>query len=345
MATQAATRPLTLDYVKTIGINNNGFNGRGFTNPYDLAVSRDGRIFVLNRCDEARFTAIRVGICNLEEEYLDEFGNGGGDGDGQFVLPVAMAFDSQERLYITDEYNHRITVVDSSGVFLSKWGVRGSGDGEINGPSGIAIDADDNIYLADQHNHRVQKFTAEGQYLGKWGQYGSGEGQFNLPWGVAVDSQGDVYVADWRNHRVQKFSPDGEFISSFGEAGEGDGQLRNPSGVAVDPEGYIYVADWGNERVQVLGPDGSHQLTLRGQSTVSKWAQQFLDANPDEETERVKSNLIPDLPTHLSTLYHISSQTEPYFWGPVSVKLDGEGLLYVTEANRHRFQVYQKRQG
>jgi hypothetical protein len=56
-----------------------------------------------------------------------------------------------------------------------------------------------------------------------------------------------------------------------------------------------------------------------------------------------KANLFPELPAHLNTPYHISSQTEPYFWGPVSVSLDREGRIYVTEANRHRFQVYQKR--
>jgi hypothetical protein len=52
---------------------------------------------------------------------------------------------------------------------------------------------------------------------------------------------------------------------------------------------------------------------------------------------------MPELPAHLNTPYHVSSQTEPYFWGPVSVSLDREGRLYVTETNRHRFQVYQKR--
>ena len=50
-----------------------------------------------------------------------------------------------------------------------------------------------------------------------------------------------------------------------------------------------------------------------------------------------------NLPPHLNTPHHISSQTEPYFWGPVSVTLDGEGRLYVTEANRHRIQIYQKK--
>ena len=93
-----------MDYLKTIGIVNNGSNGRGFANPYDTAHARDGRIFVLNRCDVSRRNAIRVGICNLDEDYLDEFGYGFGSADGQLAQPVAMAFDSRERLYITDEH-------------------------------------------------------------------------------------------------------------------------------------------------------------------------------------------------------------------------------------------------
>ena len=343
MSTQTAARAFALEYVKTVGILNNGFNGRGFANPYDLAIGKDGRIFVLNRCDPQRYTAIRVGICNLDEEYLGEFGYGYGSGDGQFTWPVAMALDSRDRLYVTDEHNHRVTVFDSSGNYLTRWGVFGSGDGEINGPAGIAIDVEDSVYVVDQHNNRVQKFTSDGRYVMQWGEEGGGDGQFNLPWGVTIDSHGDVYVADWRNDRIQKFTPDGEFLAKFGASGDGDGQLSRPSSVAVDPEGYVYVADWGNERVQVFGPDGGFRLKLRGQATLSKWAQEFLDANPDEKKEREASNLLPDLPPRFGTPHHISSQTEPYFWGAVSVKLDGQGRLYVLESIRHRFQVYQKR--
>ena len=339
MGTQLSTNQLRLDYVKTIGIVNEGLNGRGFNHPYDMAISKDGRMFVLNRAFYRLAEAVRVGICNLDEEYLGEFGYGSGAGDGQFVLPVAMAFDSQERLHVTDEYNHRITVFEQSGDFLSKWGVHGSGDGEINGPAGIAIDADDNLYVADQHNHRVQKFTAEGGYLMQWGGAGSGEGQFNLPWGVALDSKGDVYVADWRNDRIKKFTADGRFLASFGEPGEGDGQLQRPSSVAIDPEGNIYIADWGNERVQVLGPDGGFLLKLRGQATLSRWAEEFYASNPDEKKERDRSNLYPQLPDHFNAPSHLSGAQEPLFWGPVSVKLDRLGRLYVVESNRGRFQV------
>jgi DNA-binding beta-propeller fold protein YncE len=342
VSTQTVSSTFPLEYVKTIGQVTNNM-GRGFINPYDVAFSKDGRTFVLNHCDSVRQALIRIGICNFDEDYLGEFGKGYGSEEGQFRSPVSMAFDSQDRLYITDELNHRVTIFDSSGNFLSKWGVFGSGDGELNGPAGIAIDADDNVYIVDQHNYRVQKFSTDGKYIMQWGEGGSGPAQFNLPWGVTVDFQGNVYVADWRNDRIQKFSPDGEFLASFGESGEGDGQFYRPSAVAVDREGYTYVADWGNERVQVLGPDGSFQLKLRGQATLSRWAEEFLAVNPDEKRTREMSNLIPQLPPHLNTPHHISSQTEPYFWGPVSVKLDGRGRLYVTETNRHRIQIYQRR--
>ena len=342
MGTRQSTNQVNLEYVKTIGIVSDGVGGRGFAHPYDMAIAQDGRMFVLSRAFFVIAQGIRVGICNLDEEYFGEFGYGSGPGDGQLVLPVAMAFDSQERLYITDEYNHRITILDKSGTFLDKWGDYGSGDGELNGPAGIAIDPDDNVYIADQHNNRVQKFTAGGSYLTQWGEAGAAHGQFNLPWGVALDSKGDVYVADWRNDRIQKFTADGRFLASFGEPGEGDGQFNRPSGVAVDPQGNIYVADWGNERVQVLGPDGGFQLKLRGQATLSRWAEEFYASNPDEKRERDRSNLFPPLPDNFSTPNHLSGAHEALFWGPVSVKLDPQGRLYVIESNRGRFQVYQK---
>ena len=342
MGTQPSTNRLTLEYVKTIGIVSDGVRGRGFAHPYDMAIAKDGRMFVLSRAFFSIAEGIRVGICDFDEEYLGEFGYGYGSGDGQLVLPVAMAFDSRERLYITDEHNHRITVFDTSGKFLSKWGLYGSGDGEMNGPAGIAVDAADNLYIADQHNNRVQKFTGEGQYLMQWGEAGSGDGQFNLPWGLALDPSGNVYVADWRNDRIQKFTADGRFLASFGEPGTGDGQFQRPSGVAVGPEGNIYVADWGNERVQVLGPEGGFLLKLRGQATLSRWADDFYASNPDEKRERDRSNLFPRLPEGFNTPNHLSGAHEAVFWGPVSVKLDQQGRLYVVESNRGRFQVYQK---
>ena len=326
-----------LSYLKTIGILNTSAHGRGFGQPVDLAINADGHIYVLNR--HARLA--RVGICNLDEEYLGEFGSYG-HSNGQFWLATAIAIDSQQHVYVTDEYHHNITVFKSSGELISVWGEYGVNDGQLNGPSGIAIDFEDNIFVVDQNNCRVHKFTKEGRHLLQWGEPGSQEGQFNLPWGITVDSRGYVYVADWRNDRIQKFSSDGHFIASFGESGAGQGQLHRPAKPAVDSEGYVYVADWGNERVQVFSPAGDFQLTLRGQASLSKWAQEFLNVNPDENSTRNQSNLVPHLPPHINTPYLVSSQIESYFWGPTSVSLDRQNRLYVTESARHRIQIFEK---
>ena len=336
MATQAAGTRTVLKYIKTVGIVNNAAKGRGFANPFDIAFGSGGRIFVLNRGAPA-FS--RVGVCNLEEDYLYEFGDHG-DGEGEFRLGVGLALDSNERAYVTDEYNHRVNVFEGTGEYVGRWGSQGSGDGEFDGPAGIAIDGDDNVLVVDQNNYRVQKFTADGRYLDQWGGFGSGEGQFNMPWGIYLGHEGNIWVADWRNDRVQKFAPDGAFLASYGESGEGDGQFNRPSGVAVDREGYIYVTDWANQRLQVLDSDGAPVVNEPGQATLSQWAEEYLDANPEERAAREQSNLWPELPEHLQTPLLRSTQTEAYFWGPSAVKLDAEERVYVVEAPRHRFQVY-----
>ena len=330
MSNDGATFSLT--YGLTLGLTS--LEGRGFSNPVDLAISSDDRIYVLNRTNPLQAAGIRVGVLDLDSEYYGDFG-GYGSGEGQFVWPTAIAFDSRDRLFLADEHNQRVTVFDKSGKYLGSWGVEGSADGEFNGPSGLAFDSDDVLYVVDHLNHRVQKFTPEGEWLLSWGRRGDAGGEFDLPWGVAVGPDGNVYVADWRNDRVQEFTPDGRHVATFGE-----GLLIRPAGVAVDGEGRVYVADWGNERVRVFDAGGGLIQSLRGEATLSKWAEQFMEANRDQAEARAAADLDPPLAPGVDTPYEESARIERYFWGPVAVKLDREGRLYVTEANRHRVQVY-----
>ncbi len=326
----------TTRYLKTIGIKSNQPVGRGFGYPYDVAFSKDGRIFALNRERVRNPRGTRIQIFTFDEEWLGEFGDGKGMGDDQFMVPVSMAFDSADLLYLTDEVLNEVKVFDSEGNFARRWG-----SDLLDGPSGLAIDSEDNLYVVERNASRVHKLTSEGESILSWGAEGAGQGQFDMPWGIALDAEGSVYVADWRNDRIQKFTAEGEFLASFGESGDGEGQLNRPSSIAVDSEGFMYIADWGNERVHVLNPDGAFHATLRGEATLSKWALEWLDVNPDEYELRKASNLIPkDLPPHLRTPFHVASQTEKLFCGPVSVKLDSTGRLFVTEHSRARVQIY-----
>ena len=325
-----------LAYDRTIGFT--AMVGRGFYYPTDSAAGDDGRLYVLNRSLEPDPRGVRVTVMDLDEEYFGTFG-AHGEGDGQFISPLSITIDREQRVFVSDAYLNRITAMSTGGEFIENWGSGGVGDGQLDGPCGLAFNSADELLVVDHRNNRVQRFTADGQYLGKFGDAGSDAGQFNLPWGIFVSSDDYILVADWGNDRVQKLTPDGEFVTAYGTSGRGEGEFHRPASVCVDEDGYIYVADWGNHRVQALDPEGGFVQSLRGQATVSKWAQDWLDTNVEEAAARGRSNL--DLPPDLfdGDPHEESSHIEKYFWGPSSVTLDGDHL-YVVDSSRHRVQVF-----
>ena len=332
-------RPM-LEYSHTIGIV--AMEGRGFEYPTDTVPARNGRMYVPNRSRDFGERGVRVTVLDLDSEYYGTFGYLG-DGEGQLASPTCAAESREGLIYVADDFTHRISAFDYDGGFAHRWGAHGSGEGELNGPSGLAFDEHDDVYVADTHNSRIQKFTSAGDFLFTFGSPGISEGQFRMPWGLTVAPDGDIYVADWGNDRIQRFSPEGEFVTAYGTTGRSDGQLRRPSGVAVDERGYMYVSDWGNERVQVLDSGGLPVQVLRGEATLSRWASDFMATNREEAAARATANLKPDLPDVYGGDPHTeSAHVESLFWAPVSIKLDDAGRVYVTEANRHRIQIYRR---
>ena len=342
----AMTMVASLQYSHTLGFMAN--QGRGFNNPVDLALNSQGTLYVLNRAGPevgVRLAYKRITMCTADEEYLGEFATGG-TGDGDLWWPSSLAFDAEDRLYVADEALNRISIYDHDGKFLTKWGVAGSGEGQFNRPSFIAFDLDQNLLVADSLNHRIQKYSRDGEFLVQWGGFGDEPGLFNMPWGLAVDRDGNVYVSDWRNDRIHKFSTAGEFIVTYGEPGDGKGQFNRPSGLAVDSAGNMIVADWGNERVQVLDGDGRFLAAYRGESKDSIWAKDYFSANPDEATARHEADLEPELEprpeydSHRGFEWERSANVEKLFWGPTSVKIGADGLVYIVDSLRHRVQIF-----
>ncbi len=332
-----AQRTNFLEYSHTMGMT--VMEGRGFYYPVDTAVGKDDRLYVISRSKEETTRGIRVTMCDVDSGYFGNFGGYGHEG-GKFVWPACGTVDNQGRFFISDEKLNRITAYDEAGGYLFHWGASGPNEGELDTPSGIAFDSQDNLYVADTYNNRVQKFTADGRFLLACGD--EGEQRLSLPWGLTTDSQDNVYVADFGNDCVKKFSSQGEFLAAFGSPGRGNGQFTRPASVAVDREGYIYVADWGNERVQVLDSQGGFVMKLRGEATLSKWAENFLSINVEEATARATANLEPEIDYFVADPHEESSHIEKLFWSPVSVKLDSQERLYVTETSRHRVQVYRR---
>jgi len=327
MTTASETKTKRISFNRTIGVA--AMQGRGFYYPWAVSVADDGRYFVLGRGSDSDPRGTRYTVMNFEEEYFGTFG-AFGTGEGESLWNTCTAIDSAQQLYQTDESLHRIIVRNLDGDLLNTWGEHGAGEGQLNGPAGII----------DQQNGRIQKFTGDGKIISSFGESGSGDGQLNLPWGICVDSAGDIYVADWGNDRVVKFTADGGFIANYGSSGRGEGEFDAPASVVVDEDGYIYVADWANQRVQVLDSNGAFVQLTRGESNDSKWAQEFLDANSEEQAARAGANLEPDIEFNTDDPHEASAHIEKYFWGPTHLALDNDGHLLVVDSNRHRLQVF-----
>jgi len=321
-----STHLSTLTYSHTIGLL--ALTGRGFSNPFDLALGQDGRIYVLNRSNfnHAPMDAVRVGICTLDEQYLGEFGSFG-ETDGLFTWPSAITVDRAGNVYVADEHRHDVQVFDTAGQFVRKVGSYGSGAGQLDRPCGLATTAQGTILVTDHLNHRIQERTPEGTVLRQWGSAGSGPGEFNLPWGICVDQEGCIYVADWRNDRIQKFTATGDYLATIGSPGSGDGQLHRPSNLAVADDGAIFVTDWGNERVCAFAADGTYLTSVYGDSAMSTWGAEAVASAPDLIEGRAEAH---DL------------SAERRFFGPTAVEVDRQGNVIVVDSCRHRLQVYRR---
>ena len=222
-------------------------SGQGqFKHPCGVAVDCEVNILVADYCNN------RIQKFTAEDEFLAAVGTED-SGPLQFSPPTDIAFNtSNNKVYVVDNENHCVQVLNSDLTFSSTFGKQGSGKGQFSDPWGITCDSTGKVYVADTGNHRIQVFTAEGKFLSMFGRRGQGRGELASPWCVAVDTSGMVYVSEEGNHRVSVFTTDGQLVTSFGRKGEGPGEFSNPCGLAVDTNGVVYVCDLSNNRVQVF---------------------------------------------------------------------------------------------
>ena len=114
-------------------------------------------------------------------------------------------------------------------------------------PTGIAVDQGGSIYIGDSGNHRIKKFDASGHLLTQWGIAGQEPCQFRAITNIKVDRSGIVYVVDRDNFsgpsesRIQKFTSYGQFIEMFERKGPDVEQFEFVVDLEVSPDGIVYV--------------------------------------------------------------------------------------------------------
>ncbi len=138
-----------------------------FNNVFGICNDVGGNIYVVDKGNSAVRKISTSGIVTTIAGGTSGFGGDGAPATAALLSgPRAVAADVLGNLYIADQFNQRIRMVNTSGIITTivGTGTAGSlGDGglataaEINSPSGIVLDAAGNLYIADQANSRIRK--------------------------------------------------------------------------------------------------------------------------------------------------------------------------------------------
>lgn len=267
------------------GISDGIGSAARFQKPYAVALDAAENVYIADTFNHA---IRKITIDGLVTTLAGQAGfSGSNDGfGGSFYFPAGLAVDASGNVYVSDDGNHTIRKISSSG-FVSTVaglaGVSGSADGvgsmaRFNEPRGMAIDTAGNVYVADWQNHTIRKITSDGvvaTVAGLAGSRGSSDGpsasaRFDSPLSVAVDLFGNLYVADSGNHTIRKIGTDGMVSTVAGLAGArgstdgttAEARFDTPSGVAIDQSNRIYVADTLNDTIRKI--EGSSVRTIVG---------------------------------------------------------------------------------
>jgi len=272
----------------------NGVIPSGVDLYYPWAVTEDpsGNIFVADQYNQmVRELVQSSGLVNTFA------GNGtyGFTGDGgpataaEFAYPSGVARDSSGNIYIADESNCVIRMVNPAGTISTFAGIGTnapspscgySGDGgpatsaQLNVPYTVYVDSKNNVYIPDTNNHVVRVVTGGTitTIAGIPGQPGySGDGgpatsaKLNVPAAVALDGAGNIYIADSSNHRIREINAATGIISTVAGNGacafSGDGiaienSLCYPYGLWTDVNGNLFIADASNNRLRWVNAAG-----------------------------------------------------------------------------------------
>ena len=112
-----------------------------FDSPTGVAVASTGDIYISEGHGERAPNNSRIMVFSKDGKFKKTFATRG-SGDGQLRSPHALAFDSQDHLYVADRGNSRVAVFDRDGKFLTAWK-------QFGRPSGVAVDANDMLYVID----------------------------------------------------------------------------------------------------------------------------------------------------------------------------------------------------
>lgn len=251
---------------------------QNFREPSDVAVSRDGMVYVVDGVNN------RIKAFQHNGRFAYSFG-GKGRGSGEFEFPLGIAVDESGRIYVADSGNQRVQIFGPSGTFLSQ--IKMASDGLVQpDPTDVSVTSSmKTLYVVDNNNHHIHAYDLEtGKLKDTFGSPGEGNLEFRYPFLMTTDRDDYLYVVDVINTRVQVLNPEGLFVANIGGWGVEKGEFFRPKGVAVDARDRIYVSDSYMGVIQVFDHMGEFYSAIGDSETrkIMKFttpAGIFIDSN------------------------------------------------------------------
>jgi DNA-binding beta-propeller fold protein YncE len=267
--------------VGTKGLKDGPADQAQFNSPHNLAVAKDGTIYVADTLNHAvrKVDAETHAVSTIAGTGQKGFaGDGGPAKSAEFNQLYHVALDRQQKhLFVVDLGNKRVRSIDLAAGTIEtvagngKAGVPSDGakatDAPLVDPRACALDSKGRLYILERSGHAL-RVVEDGKIrtvvgTGKAGATGDGgpgiKATLNGPKFVWVDKNDDVLIGDTENHLIRKFvAKDGTIIRIAGTGKKGtsglagpplQAELSQPHGVAEAPDGTIFISDSLNNRV------------------------------------------------------------------------------------------------
>ncbi len=192
-----------------------------------IAVDGAGNIYIADRGNNVVRKVNTAGVISTfaGTGTAGYSGNGGPAALANLNMPSAVTTDAAGNVYIADNGNNTVRVVNTTGTIRNfagngAPGNSGNGDtahlGSLNGPLGLAFDQAGNLYIADAVNNSIRMVSAGTHLLstvaGTGLQGNSGDGgaataaTLYAPASVATDALGNVYSGPTKQQGAQNNS-------------------------------------------------------------------------------------------------------------------------------------------
>ncbi len=192
-----------------------------FGNPTGIEVDAQNNIYVADHLTHVIRKIDPVGVVTtIAGTPFQQGANDGPGGIASFYRPYGLTVDPVGNIFVADEWNHKIRMINSNGIVstFAGDGVLGSDDGEVtnasfNYPWDITVDSLGNVFVADGYNYVIRKITTDGMvnsFVGTLEVTGATDGMgpaasFSGATSIAVSPlTKEIFVADAYNHLVRK---------------------------------------------------------------------------------------------------------------------------------------------